>query len=338
MPSGSYRIEIIADGYKKYEKTVNIRANQSEDIGNVLLISELAENGTGSGIITDALTGNAIEGALVELYNSGTTNGEPIATTTTNSSGAYSFEQSTGHYTIVVSKADYTEGVSDFVITTSGMANQNITLIPLGTAGSTEGTISEIGDLRIVINWGEHPRDLDSHLCGPNKNGSGRFHIAYYEKNYYENNNLHAFLDHDDVDSYGPETTTVYDINTSGKYSFYIHDFTNKNSSSSTAMSNSGATVKVYVKEATGTNSPDGEPLYRAKMIGCFYVPVSTGGTLWHVFDYNAATGELIRKDTMTYQSSPENVGNVSLFGISSIDEDVSEDIEKIFSNLPEKE
>ncbi len=340
LPSGSYRIVINADGYKTYEKNINVYANRTEDIGSILLISNNAVDGSGSGTVIDALTGDPVSGALVELYNSGSSSGTPIAETTTTSSGTFSFTQSAGNYTIVVSKTGYSEGMRDFVITEAGASNQNVTLIPLGVEESEEGTISEIGDLRIVLTWGEYPYDLDSHLCGPTRTGTDRFHVYFSDKRYYENGILHSFLDHDDTTSYGPETTTVYDINTSGKYSFYVHDFTNAGSTSSTEMSDSGATVKVYVKEATGETAENGEALYRAKMIGCFYVPVSTGGTLWHVFDYNAATGELIRKDTMTYESNAGNVGGVSLFALgqsAELDPHVSEDIRNILEDMPEQ-
>lgn len=340
IPSGTYRIEIIADGYRKYEANIRINANQSNDIGIVFLISNDAQNGKGSGIITDALTGNGVSEALVELYSGDPSTGNLIAQTTTSSDGSFSFEQLSGNYTIVVSKSDYTEGTRNFVITASGMTNQNLALIPLGTGEFVEGTISEIGDLRIVLTWGETPADLDSHLCGPMSSGSGRFHVYYRDMVYSNDNNRHCFLDVDDTTSYGPETTTVYDINTSGKYSFYVHDYTNLGSNSSMALSNSGATVKVYVKEATGTSAPNGEELYRAKMIGCFYVPIMTGGTLWHVFDYNAATGELIRKDTMTYHSDVGSVGSINLFAISETSDynnTALEDMKKIFSSSTEK-
>ena len=68
--------------------------------------------------------------------------------------------------------------------------------------------------------------DLDSHLVGPKKDGNGSFHIAYYDKTYSEGDTKYADLDLDDTSSYGPETTTVYNMNETGTYSFYVHDFT----------------------------------------------------------------------------------------------------------------
>ena len=53
-----------------------------------------------------------------------------------------------------------------------------------------------------------------------------------------------AELDVDDTDGYGPETTTLYDIN--GTYEFRVVDFTG-----SGTMSSSGAVVQVYTPDSS---------------------------------------------------------------------------------------
>ena len=98
-----------------------------------------------------------------------------------------------------------------------------------------------------MIPWGEYPWDLDSHLYGKDKlTDSSVFHTCYWAKNYYQGSTAIAKLDVDDTTSYGPETTTIYELNDDMKYSYYVHDFTNGYSSSSTAMAASGAKVQVY--------------------------------------------------------------------------------------------
>ena len=62
------------------------------------------------------------------------------------------------------------------------------------------------GNLRIVLLWGEEPSDLDSHLWGPTIDGTGKFHIFYGDKTYYEfdetgESTIPAFLDLDDTTS-----------------------------------------------------------------------------------------------------------------------------------------
>ena len=63
--------EILETLIKKYEKTVNIRANQSEDIGNVLLISESAENGTFSANV-DIPEGTEVSSVIMYYITSDT--------------------------------------------------------------------------------------------------------------------------------------------------------------------------------------------------------------------------------------------------------------------------
>jgi hypothetical protein len=81
-------------------------------------------------------------------------------------------------------------------------------------------------------------------------------------------------LDHDDVSSFGPETTTIARQN-SGVYKFFVHDFTNGGDPNSTALSNSGAQVKVY----QGNN-----------LVATFNVPTGQAGTVWTVFELNGST------------------------------------------------
>ena len=316
LPTGTYTITISASGYQTYTKeNVTVRVNQTTNVGTLLLVSSDATTGSASGYVTDSQTGNPVSGATVTLYFGDGTTSSTGRAATTDAAGLFSFSDVvTGNYTIVVSKSDYSSGSRSIVVTEAGQANQNVTLIPIGVSGDYDtsvdvGTYTQIGDLRIVLTWGEYPYDLDSHLCGPTSSGASRFHVYFANKYYNENDHVHSFLDHDDVTSYGPETTTVYDINTSGKYSFYVHDFTNGGATASTALSESDATVRVYVKEATGEVNADGQPLYRAKLIGTFYVPSASQGTLWHVFDYNAATGTLTARNLMTTDTGSSNVG-----------------------------
>ncbi|MDR1642365.1 MAG: M4 family metallopeptidase [Clostridiales bacterium] len=114
--------------------------------------------------------------------------------------------------------------------------------------------IKEKDSVRIILTWGETPRDLDSHLVGPSVTGSSRFHVYYSARNYYNTGTstsplYAADLDYDDVTSYGPEVTTIR-VLTPGTYYYYVHDYSNRSSQSSSAMSNSSATIKVYLGAA----------------------------------------------------------------------------------------
>ena len=98
-----------------------------------------------------------------------------------------------------------------------------------------------------------------------------------------------ASLDVDDTSSYGPETITITEM--SGIYTYYVHDYSNKYEENNTQLAASGATINVYL----GSGSM---PEYT------FYVPNGVG-TSWHVFTYNANTGEFTFPNTMEHIVHP---------------------------------
>lgn len=68
-------------------------------------------------------------------------------------------------------------------------------------------------EVRVILNWGENPVDLDAHLTGPQPglaastvNETDRFHVYWYRQN---SSDGVAVLDVDDVTSFGPETVTI---------------------------------------------------------------------------------------------------------------------------------
>ncbi len=319
LPAGKYSITITASGYHPHTKeNVAVRKNQVINLGSIRLVPEGVTLGSASGYIINSQNGEYISGAEIKLYEGTNTSVEPVMTVTSESDGQYSFSDiKTGQYTIIVSHMDYSTESSSINVTEAGESNQNVTLIPNGVDGDYDfhpeiGTYSQIGDLRIVLTWGEEPSDLDSHLCGPTKNGASRFHVYYSDRYYEENGKTFSYLDHDDTSSYGPETTTVYDMNTSGKYSFYVHDYTNGGEEENTMLSSSEAIVRAYVKEDTGRENSDGEKLYRAKLIDTYHVPANKTGTLWHVFDYNAATGVITPRNIMSVDSG--STGDIGMY------------------------
>ena len=143
----------------------------------------------------------------------------------------------------------------------------------IGNQNATVSTTLNDSQLRIVLDWGAQPRDLDSHLLGPQLSGN-EFHIYYGNKRYFESDIVIADLDLDDTSGYGPETTTIYNPN-EGTYTFYVYNF-----SGSPEMSTSGASVRVY----TGSNN---EPAY------VFNIPTDASGKIWTVFRYNSKTRKI---------------------------------------------
>ena len=273
--SGEYIIKISKDGYITFESIEIISADEEKYLETYLMVEQgyEGEEGIAGGKITNAVTGGKVPGILINVYKGWKQiSGNIIATTTTDENGIYQVTLPLGNYTIEMEKEGYlTKYYNIFVISGSSL-DQNNTPVPHSSEMPS-------GDLRMVLTWREKPYDLDSHLVGHKANGQSNFHIYYASKTYFKNNIKYADLDLDDMFSYGPETTTVYNINSSGVYNYYVHDFSNRNNSSSTAMSNSGAKVEVY----------KGDSLYAT-----YSIPTNTPGTYWHVFDYDAATNKII--------------------------------------------
>ena len=82
-------------------------------------------------------------------------------------------------------------------------------------------------------------------------------------------------------------------MNSSGTYSYYVHDYSNRYDSDSTELSNSGAIARVY----SGNT-----------LLATFNVPTNKVGTVWHVFDYDASTDTIKPVNDFYSQSYPSDV------------------------------
>ncbi|MCW8328755.1 Ig-like domain-containing protein [Photobacterium sp. SDRW27] len=122
---------------------------------------------------------------------------------------------------------------------------------------------------QITLRWGEAPRDLDSHFFGPDGNGS-RFHVYFSAKEAVVNNER-IFLDVDDTDSYGPEVVSLFEYPLAGKYSYYVHNYSNE-----ILMDRTTTNVRLAI---------DGQ-------VTPFMAPVEQPTRWWHVFDIEVAEGK----------------------------------------------
>jgi len=220
--------------------------------------------------------------------------------TRTDADGIYRFDNlEAGYYTIELAD-DKTQAAGGEAYKTTWI---NVLIRPGETV--TEGAIMSKSllekQLRFVLSWGSKESgavpDLDAHLTGPSarKWDNGRFH-TYYQNKTFDNRNeeqpSHADLDVDDVDYEGPETTTIYE-SAPGVYSYYVHDFTNKDNWDSDKLAGSSVKVEVYIgnlKQHT------------------YYIPQGKG-TVWHVFDYDSSTEKFQTVNTMYYEDDSSEVG-----------------------------
>jgi len=137
----------------------------------------------------------------------------------------------------------------------------------------TVSPVISMGTIRIVLDWDKNPDDLDAHFVK-----EGDYHISYREK--LTSADGKAVLDRDDRDGYGPETVTVKDIDEKAEYTYFVKDYSNRDSKNSKALSKSNAMVKLY-----------GE----GKLLNIWQLSEKQKGNAWMVFSIQ--NGKLVPTD-----------------------------------------
>lgn len=195
------------------------------------IVQEDAEGMQLSGKVVSAVSADGVNGAeLTFVSRSGQTDDQTVVA---DSYGKYSLRLPSGEYRVTIRCNGYTEETFDCTVSSyTQQTERNFTITP---------TLAE-GQIRIVLTWGSNPTDLDSYLNGTTDSGV-TVSTNFRNRTCSSGGQTIAELDVDDIDGYGPETTTLYDIN--GVYEFRVVDFTG-----SGTMSSSGAVVKVYTPDS----------------------------------------------------------------------------------------
>ena len=297
LPPGNY--DLTVSGQNRTSVTVyglSVAAGENTSVQDITLSEKSDMNGTISGMVKDAMTGGALEQAGLSFYAGANApdTGSPVAAAVTDRNGNYSISLPGGMYTAYISKEGYRSDsmpvICEGEIT---IGDQDITITPKLAAGK----------IRIVLDWGAYPEDLDSHLVNKDQD----IHLFYSSDKIRENNKeviverkngeIVATLDVDALGSMKPdrsnrvETTTIQKL-LPGKYTFYIHDYTNQAISDSTSLARSGAKVTVFLGDDD------------SKQV--FEVP-NEKGTLWEVFAFE--NGNLIPRNIVTNHVQPPTVG-----------------------------
>jgi hypothetical protein len=111
----------------------------------------------------------------------------------------------------------------------------------LGTVFNPRFSVSpalQPGKLRIVLDWGTRPADLDLHLIR-----QGLYEISFRAMRNYQDQ---AFLDRDAMTGLGPETVTIEQVDPQGEYLVWVHDYTDQSHPESAELSRSKARVTVF--------------------------------------------------------------------------------------------
>ena len=212
------------------------------------------------GTVSSASTTEPIPGAKITVTDSAGTQHDAM----TDGTGEYEIEAAAGALSVVVEA----EGYIPFTRTVeAGAGEQRLLNVRMSTR-------LDATQYRAVLTWGEHPRDLDSHLVGLDSSGS--YHVYYSAKNARssETGELIAQLDVDDVTGFGPETTT-FAVQPDGEYAFFVHNYTGDHGEA--RLSTSGANVVLY---------------RGSEKVGEYDVPSTGEGRYWNVFSIRG--GEVI--------------------------------------------
>ncbi|MEC7987049.1 MAG: hypothetical protein VX278_17905 [Myxococcota bacterium] len=196
----------------------------------------------------NAVTGQPIAGAQIRFQG---------ATKRTKSDGSVRFD--------FPDDLDSGEDFRSLQFSKSGFVSSEFELpFQVGTLWFNQYSVSPelpLKKLRIVLDWGAKPRDLDAHLVR-----DGSYHISYRNKKSVVD---HAALDRDDTDGHGPETVTLHTIDSNSDYHYFVRDYSNRSRSGSSGLSKSGARIHVYTSNGRQET---------------YYVPTNQTGRTWSVF------------------------------------------------------
>lgn len=275
-------IEFTANNFKPLKLYgVDINPSGTTYLGTTLLIPNDETSGVIAGKITNSIDAKAVSGAVIKFRRDhGVKEGDYIVDSggrtieiITDANGRFNTNLlPAGYYTAEIEKNGFIKEYFN-VYSYSNSEEQNTTITP---------ELPE-GQYRMVLTWGQNPKDLDSHLVGTTSSG-GSFHVYYPSSNMeaYDGDTLVANLDIDDTSSYGPETITLTPT-TTGTYKYYVHRFAGTGS-----ISTSGAQVKLYKGNT---------------LIGIYNAPTDQGtGDYWTVFEITNGTVKNVNRIASSVQ------------------------------------
>ncbi len=210
--------------------------------------------------------------------------------------GAISMVEYTNASGIVTIPQKYRDDPEMIVIIKKDGYSPLITKCPCGgLTYAISPTLQNLDGMRIVLNWGSTPRDIDSHLSY-----AGGY-VCYHNKEASQ-----ADLDVDDTDSYGPETITISRKEQGKKYVYAVHNYSDRTSINNSNLSySSGAKVFVYI----GNTLIKTYSIPRGKK-GNIWIPflVDEMGNIVNVGDFkNATTWQGVKTILRNYRFNGDN-------------------------------
>mmetsp|Transcript_72676 Transcript_72676/g.160690 ORF Transcript_72676/g.160690 Transcript_72676/m.160690 type:complete len:845 (+) Transcript_72676:1-2535(+) len=190
-----------------------------------------------SGVVTDVQSASlTISGAL--LVFSSVENGQQVemARVTTSRRGKFSVRLPAGTFEVTATKEGYSTLSTSIVVAGSISQGQ-------GADFALSKKLPE-GGFRVVLTWGRRPRDLDSHTYFGRRFTKHAYWPRSRRRARDYSSGVTATLDRDDVNGYGPETTTILGVGkcrTNCLLKFWVHQY-----SGDGTLGSSDGVVKVY--------------------------------------------------------------------------------------------
>lgn len=160
---------------------------------------------------------------------------ESVASVTTVSRGRYSVDLPRGEYRMVGAKNGYVTTTQNLVVSGEIRVGQG--------ADMALSKVLADGEYRVMLTWDKHSRDLDSYLYFDKRFAKYSWFGGQHKRGF--KSGLSVDLDRDDVNSWGPETTTIHNVGECTRYcliKFHVDNYTPQDGD----LGPSKAIVKVY--------------------------------------------------------------------------------------------
>ncbi len=212
------------DGFRGGVRSVRTFLLPSEtptQLGDLVLPSNQPAYGNLLGQVVDAIDGTPLAGVSYTLTRIDQV--RPQRSGLTGADGGYEIRDLLAARYVLDLELDGYEPTQRSVDVLADTSNS----LQIGLSPNLAGE----GSARIVLTWAQNPRDLDSHLWKFRPDGSTEYHIYYASRLGTDGD----FLDRDDTSSFGPETTTIQDIDPAARYLFAVFDFSGSGSIATTS-------------------------------------------------------------------------------------------------------
>jgi len=278
----------------------------ASDIDGHTMMADIGEQGvetSATGIVVDASTGIGIDGAVVTLADEA---GNTI-TTTTDPGGYYTVQGD------IIDDGSVTIEQDGCITNSYNVSAGN----SVDTGTTALSTVMDADQMRVVLTWGDNPRDLDNHLwLFDTETGDQLDHIYFNDMSHNLGDGT-ARQDVDALNGNGPETITIPNFSEADMH-YSVHNYSNN---SWQVGGVDKVSVEIYVGDTLIQSfTPD--------------IPSGMDGSHWHVFDIvdgvvvptqsAAAENQFTLPSSDTVAADPEGINIVD--SITGVDEETDED------------